>query len=251
MSNKITYGKAYTTLIPANARSTSRRTFDSTFCHPYKDKETLGDRCPWTILKRSLDHNSIVYSGGAGEDISFELALIERFGLTVQLYDPTPGLGAVTATTGYGAKLHFRPLGLAGAKGPLRFEPSDKEGVGGLPHLRKAVDRLDSNQFQLLCTTLEDEMKANGHARMDLLKLDIEGFEYEVLDSCLDSGILPKQICVEFHHFMENMPSRVDTARLLLRLIRCGCKLVHKTQYDYTFYSRRHLQWRGGDHEQE
>lgn len=239
-------GRLYKRLLPAQTRRTLRRLFDNSFCRHYPDKVTLGERCPWTILERGLNRNSIVYSGGAGEDISFELALIQRFEVTVQLYDPSPRLDAVTVTTQYRDKLRFKSLGLAASKGSVSFEPSDPGGTSGLSHLRKAAKSPDT--FQLPCTSLQDEMKANGHSRIDLLKLDIEGFEYEVLESCLNSDVLPKQLCVEFHHFMEDMPKRTDTARLILRLIQRGYKLVHKTQYDYTFYSREHLRSRcGGD----
>ncbi len=39
-----------------------------------------------------------------------------------------------------------------------------------------------------------------GHDRIDLLKMDIEGAEYEVLEGLLDSPVLPTQLLVEFHH---------------------------------------------------
>ena len=44
-----------------------------------------------------------------------------------------------------------------------------------------------------------------GHKRIDVLKMDIEGAEYEVLEGLLDSPVLPTQLLVEFHHrFVEN-----------------------------------------------
>src|SRR5262245_45261334 len=44
----------------------------------------------WCICPDSLGPQSVVYSVGVGEDISFDLALIERFGLQVHAFDPTP-----------------------------------------------------------------------------------------------------------------------------------------------------------------
>ena len=41
-------------------------------------------------------------------------------------------------------------------------------------------------------------MQELGHDRLDLLKLDIEGGEYAVLDDVLAVG--PRQLLVEFHH---------------------------------------------------
>jgi len=44
-----------------------------------------------------------------------------------------------------------------------------------------------------------------GHNHIDVLKMDIEGAEYEVLEGLLDSPVLPTQLLVEFHHrFVEN-----------------------------------------------
>jgi hypothetical protein len=38
-----------------------------------------------------------------------------------------------------------------------------------------------------------------GHRHLDLLKLDIEGAEYEVLESLEAEGIVSRILCVEFH----------------------------------------------------
>lgn len=39
-----------------------------------------------------------------------------------------------------------------------------------------------------------------GHSNIDLLKMDIKGAEYEVLEGLLASPVKPKQLLVEFHH---------------------------------------------------
>jgi hypothetical protein len=43
-----------------------------------------------TVCTDRLGPDSIVYSFGLGEDISFDLELIERTGATVYGFDPTP-----------------------------------------------------------------------------------------------------------------------------------------------------------------
>ncbi len=43
-------------------------------------------------------------------------------------------------------------------------------------------------------------MKMLGHACIDLLKMDIEGAEYDVLAEILTQRIPVKQLLVEFHH---------------------------------------------------
>lgn len=43
-------------------------------------------------------------------------------------------------------------------------------------------------------------MKDLGHSRIDILKMDVEGAEYDVIDEINNSDIRPKQFLVEFHH---------------------------------------------------
>ncbi len=39
-----------------------------------------------------------------------------------------------------------------------------------------------------------------GHEQIDILKIDVEGAEYEVLDGLGEVERLPTQVLVEFHH---------------------------------------------------
>lgn len=215
----------YRRALPQSLRIRLRRGFDNLFCNDYPDKVTLGKRCPWTVLKGGLGPNSVVYSGGVGEDISFETELIEQFGLTIQIYDPSPMALETLAGIGDAHKksLRFQPLGLADVSEVKGFDPT----IGELEHFQKGT----SVKFN--CTTLKEEMRVNRHDRIDLLKIDIEGFEYEVLEGCIRDGILPAQICVEFHNFAGIRPW-TDTVSLLWKFRRLGYRIIHKSQYDYT-----------------
>ena len=73
-----------------------------------------------------------------------------------------------------------------------------------------------------------------------LCKLDIEGFEYEVLESLLQAGIRPAQIAVEFHHFMPGIPWRrtFDSWR---QLEQAGYRMVRKRQTDCLFVREEYL----------
>ncbi len=50
------------------------------------------------------------------------------------------------------------------------------------------------------CLTIPSLMARLGHSKLDLLKIDIEGSEYEVIPQMLQRGIVPTQLLVEFHH---------------------------------------------------
>jgi FkbM family methyltransferase len=180
--------------------------------------------------------NAVIYSGGVGEDISFELELIHRFGVKVHLFDPSP-VGkntiakALEQSSGLEEYLLFSPLGLAATAtsnfslgdGDAWYRTATRDGSATVP-----------------CTTIPAEMVANGDDHIDLLKMDIEGFEYEVLENCLKANVRIKQICVEFHDFFADI-SKITTLRAIMKLQRTGFTLVHKHRHDHTFYNANYL----------
>ena len=196
---------------------------------------TLGDVCPWTIVPDNLGPRSNVLSAGAGNDISFELELIRTFGCNPVLVDPSPtGVATVERELGQGARLHFLPLALSDHDGVMNFAaPTD--GIEG--SFRPTREQTATVKFQ--CKKLGTVMSERHWDHIDLLKMDIEGAEYSVLDQMLQSRCDVRQICVEFHHGPTFDQSRMNTVRAILALRRAGYDLVHRVQWDHTFQRRR------------
>jgi hypothetical protein len=48
-------------------------------------------------------------------------------------------------------------------------------------------------------------MQVQGHSRIDLLKMDIEGAEYVVIDEIVGEKIPVRQLLVEFHHRLSSV----------------------------------------------
>ena len=66
---------------------------------------------------------------------------------------------------------------------------------------------------------------------MDLLKMDIEGFEYDIVDGFLEERIPVRQLCVEFHPWLK--PGR--TVKTIAKLHKAGYRIIHKHRDDHTF----------------
>jgi FkbM family methyltransferase len=211
-------------LFPRRLRHRLRRSLDSLYSKPLAGKETIGALSQWTIVTRDLHPRAVVYSGGVGEDITFEQELIRRFGVEVHIFDPSP-VAAGTVAIADVDRLLFKPVGLA-ASGSASF--SIGGGDGGSTWLKAGGDAT------FPCTTLAREMEANGHDFIDLLKIDIEGFEYEVLESCLKERIRIRQICVEFHDFFPEI-SKAKTKEMIRALELHGFDLIHRHRHDHTF----------------
>lgn len=210
-----------------------RHALDSLFCKSFQDKVTLGNRegAQWTLRVGALDSNSIVYSGGVGGDISFEIELIKQFGLSVVIFDPSPiALETIRKHSNDPEikRIEFNPVGLASESKSLRFEPSKVPG-----EWQMAVSEGNGSRV-IACTTITNEMGRRGHKKIDLLKLDIEGFEYQVLQHCLENQLDIGQICVEFHDFLPDI-GRKSTLESILALRNHGFCLIHKQRHDFTF----------------
>jgi hypothetical protein len=77
-------------------------------------------------------------------------------------------------------------------------------------------------------------MRRLGHEHVDLLKLDIEGAEYDVIDDVLRDRLAIRQILVEFHDRFEGIEA-VRTARTVESLLDNGYVLFNIEDDNYSF----------------
>ena len=153
----------------------------------------------WTYDQSQLHAASVVYSVGLGEDTSWDETLIRRFHLQVWGFDPTPKSAAYVRSRRQLPleHFHFTAEGLSVRSGNLTFtKPANSNHVS----MREGEHAGAGEKIQVPVNTLQNWMKKFGHARIDLLKLDIEGSEYDVLQDWIDSAWFPmSQLLVEFH----------------------------------------------------
>jgi FkbM family methyltransferase len=176
----------------------------------------------WAIIPGLIDQDSIIYSFGVGEDASFDLALIESYGATVFAFDPTPKAIKWVEQQNIGANFRFFPLGISDGDGQMTvYAPENPSHVSytvleGLPGRHDAV----SVEVRRLPTIMHEL----GHDRLDILKMDIEGAEYRVIHDICQSNIRPKQILLEFHHFMPGLEYQTTVASVR-ELRKCGYRV--------------------------
>lgn len=193
----------------------------------------------WVVCASSdLGPGSIVYSVGVGEDISFDLALIEKFGCEVIAFDPTPKSIAWLKEQRLPDRLQFYPWGLAGTNGYASFQaPRDSRHVS-YSLVNDRQDIVNNGQSAVKCEVyrLSTIMNKLGHEKLDLLKMDIEGAEYEVIADIKDDSRKPLQLLVEFHHGMYGIAAE-KTRFALAQLKRLGYCIfsISPTGREYSF----------------
>jgi FkbM family methyltransferase len=220
-------------------RKWGRSLFDSMFCKTMPSKISLGNPCAWHIDSSLIRKYPRVVAGGVGNDVSFELELAKSYGCKVVMYDPSEtGVATARKTENQHANVAFFPKGLAALGGAFEFsKPRDtNEGSFTIPD---NSDKQEKVRFE--CVTVSQVLSEQNWTTAGLLKIDVEGFEYGILDNVMDNcPNVFSQICVEFHHFMPGI-KLTSTLRTIRKMQRNGYRIVHKSQCDYLFVRKEFL----------
>lgn len=140
---------------------------------------SIGDGGKWVCglthlqqLRARGSPRCVVYSYGVSFDSTFEAELHARAGCELHAFDPTVG-------------------GIQGRAEGITF------------HKHGLATRSGSTKDFLMVEALQDAMHRLGHAYVDILKVDVEGAEWEVFEQLLSnmpSTPLFGQLLIELHH---------------------------------------------------
>ena len=160
--------------------------------------------------KTLVNKKSIIFSFGIGTDISFDQSIAAMGVKNIYLFDPTPKAIAFIKEFGLPSHYKFFGYGLSSRNETTEFFLPTVEGYisGSLIHhsqLGKG-ERIFVELKKL--STICKELKISSP---DILKIDIEGSEFEVIHDIFGDEIFPKQICIEFHsRFFEDGKTKLQ-----------------------------------------
>lgn len=177
----------------------------------WREMEEAGDlRLDYPLTRDSIVLDVGGYKGQWASDI------FARYVCTVHVYEPVPSFAHDIAQ---------------------RFAANDSivvhpEGLGATTRVETAVPQSDATTIPagdqgsapggvtVQVRSASDAIDSLGVERIDLLKLNIEGMEFELLESLLDLGYLPRitYLQVQFHNFFEDAEARREAIQHRLRL---------------------------------
>lgn len=215
----------------------------------------------WFIPKEcKLDENSIIYSAGVGEDISFDIKLQTKYNSNVVLLDPTKRAvkhfeeckiyftnnkkhkftgniqpdyykNLINEEPNFD-KIQYIEIGLWDKRDNLKFyKQSDSNNVS-----QSIICDMFTSDYDIVeVDSLKNIMQKLNHNYIDLLKLDIEGAEINVLNKMLDDNIFPKYLCVEFDLFLKKKDKNNITRKLVNRLLKNDYIILVNDNMNITF----------------
>ena len=199
----------------------------------------------------NLNSNSIVFSAGVGEDISFDLLIQETYSCNIILIDPTERSlthykeikryynNNHTGSFSAHLKKDYEELlinsnpnlnnivyinkGLWHKKDELKFyKPKNHEYVS-----HTLIENMYSADYNIVeVDSIKNIMTELGYGNINLLKLDIEGSENIVLEQMLIDEIYPEYICVEFDLVKQNIDYNETSRHIIHKLNEHGYVMI-------------------------
>ena len=217
----------------------------------------LGSEYGGWVIPDIFDESSVCYFAGVGEDITFDVEFVKKYGCDVHLFDPTPRaikhcndvilsasstnfISPIPVSSKFpnyqivpiqADKIKLHPIGLGREDSKVVFYPP-----ANIEHVSHSITNIqgtsEENGFVAECSSLLSIMDQLGHTKINCLKLDVEGAELMVLEEILVQNIEVDVLCVEFDYLKKFQKPALED--VINALVVFGYSLV-STASNHTF----------------
>ena len=226
-----------------------------------KIKQSILNRCAFIFKKRLLgirpphvdfvepnyyiinnfDENSVIVDIGTGYNADFSQDMILKYHLKCYGFDPTRKHAAplkIIESQSDG-KFIYKPLALSSKEGVAEFHESEDNVSGSfsLDHVNVKRDRI--NSYTVKVVTIESLFKILSVNFISLIKMDVEGEEYSIINS-LPKSVADKigQFIIEFHHHCIDKYSIFNTLNAVKKMSSLGFVHYSEDGINYLFYRK-------------
>ncbi|CAI7927841.1 unnamed protein product [Closterium sp. NIES-54] len=162
----------------------------------------------WTLCTNHLRPGGIVYSFGIGGDVTFDNEMVNR-GYKVFGFDPTVTPDHVSSLfknnheRDQPSTFQFCQVGIGAVDGIITFFSPKNPRLKSMTAVKheELSKRYESQGMPAPVMRLPTFMCTNGHGFIDVLKIDVEGVEFDICDEWLrmDTPLPVGQVLLEFH----------------------------------------------------
>lgn len=178
-------------------------------------------------LQYELDVNSIVFDLG-GYEGDWAAAIHERYGCVIHVFEPVRGfLEVIQARFRHDSGIFTYGYGLHSGNEVATIRLADN--ASSVFGSGEASAR-DAGTEEIRLRDVAEVLQELGVTSIDLMKVNIEGGEYDLIERLIDTGLIRniEHIQVQFHSFVPDAKRRRDQIRQRLRE-------THYCSYDYEF----------------
>jgi len=167
----------------------------------------------WVVPVDWIDSSWTCYCVGAGGDITFERELLARYSPTVRSFEPDEDyVGRIEISPEHAARFSAYQMAITPADGPIRMQRTHIPGSRSL----SPVHLYDTEDYvEVPGRSLRSLMEEFGDDRVELLKVDVEGGEYDLVPTLDLAAMGVRVFCIQLHH-----TGTVRDARSLVEGIR-------------------------------
>jgi FkbM family methyltransferase len=172
-------------------------------------------------LNYELAKNSLVFDLG-GYVGQWTSDIYSMYCCTIHVFEPVAEYAeGIRRRFSRNTDVHVHQFGLAGCNQAVKIS-LDGDGSSILKQGREV------EEIELVRAS--DFLEQNAIGQIDLMKINIEGAEYDLLEHLIQSGIVPriKNIQVQFHDFVPDAERR-------MRCIQADLARTHRLTYEYPF----------------
>ena len=135
------------------------------------------------------------------------------------------------------SRVHFLPLALGAKNEVTTFYESQSYESGSLKKDHKNVLSDQVTKYDVQVVTLDTLIQKCGGKSVSIMKIDIEGEEYVLIDSLSKETLKQiNQLIIEFHHDIIQNCSIVETKKAIKTIEKLGMKSVFYNGCDCLFY---------------
>lgn len=185
-----------------------------------------------------LSKNSVIIDGGCGYEADFSIHMIDHYGLKSYAVDPTIKHRKALNLLQNKYTNHFFhvPFGISAKNSTSIFHENKIKESGSLLDDHTNTKKIKTINYKINTITLGSLLNHIGIKRVEILKLDLEGSEYNLFNKIDKKELLPfNQIFVEFHHHAIDRYSKSDTLRIVKRINNFGFSVFSVDDHNYLF----------------
>jgi FkbM family methyltransferase len=166
----------------------------------------------WVVPESLIGAGWTCYCVGAGGDVTFDLDLVRKRGALVRCFDPDDDyIRRAQAAGAAQPRFSTHQVAIAPVDGPIRMQRTHIIGSRSV----SPADLYDTRDYVVVPgRTIRSLMHDLGDRSVELLKLDVEGGEYDLLDDLDLAGLGVRVFCTQLHHAASVRQARALVARI-------------------------------------